>query len=130
MTVNNVNALLNYTKTQPVSQADQTGLKQDELTKDSFGQVMTKLSDTIKSLQMESAGTVASVFSTALLSFCCVASSVLPESSCMGLSVPCTCKFLSALAVSIGSAGCTADATVPADSIWRLLIVSLNFVMT
>ena len=60
MTVNNVNALLNYTKTQPVSQADQTGLKQDELTKDSFGQVMTKLSDTIKSLQMESAGTVAS----------------------------------------------------------------------
>ena len=60
MTVNNVNALLNYTTTQPVSQADQAALKQDELTKNSFGQVMTKLSDTIKSLQMESAGAVAS----------------------------------------------------------------------
>ena len=60
MTVNNVNALLNYTTTQPASQADQAALKQDELTKNSFGQVMTKLSDTIKSLQMESAGTVTS----------------------------------------------------------------------
>ena len=59
MTVNNVNALLNFTTTQ-AAQPDQTGLKQDALTRGSFGQVMTKVNDTIKSLQMEAASVVAS----------------------------------------------------------------------
>ena len=57
MTVNNVNALLNFTT---AGQPDQAVLKQEELTRGSFGQVMTKVNDTIKSLQMESAGIVAS----------------------------------------------------------------------
>ena len=60
MTVNNVNALLNFTTPQAAAQPDQAGLKQDDLTRNSFGQVMTKVSDTIKTLQMESAGIVAS----------------------------------------------------------------------
>ena len=60
MTVNNVNALLNYTTTQPAVQADQAGLKQDELSQNSFGQVMTKINDAVKSLHLESAGIVAS----------------------------------------------------------------------
>ena len=60
MTVNNVNALLNFT-TQQISQSDQAGPLQNDLTRNnSFGQVMTKVNDTIKSLQMEAAGTVAS----------------------------------------------------------------------
>ena len=63
MTVNNVNALLTYA----TSQAGQSeaALKQDELTKSSFGQVMTKVNDTIRSLQTEAAGTVASAAQTA-----------------------------------------------------------------
>ena len=63
MTVNNVNALLTYA----TSQAGQpeAALKQDELTKSSFGQVMTKVNDTIRSLQTEAAGTVASAAQTA-----------------------------------------------------------------
>ena len=60
MTVNNVNALLNYTTPQAAGQPDQAGMKQDDLTRNSFDQVMTKVNDTIKSLQMESAGVVAS----------------------------------------------------------------------
>ena len=60
MTVNNVNALLNFTTPQTAGQPDQAGLKQDDLTRDSFGQVMTKVNDTIKTLQTESAGTIAS----------------------------------------------------------------------
>ena len=60
MTVNNVNALLNYTTPQATVQPDQAGLAQDDLTRNSFGQVMTKVNDTIKNLQMEAAGTVAS----------------------------------------------------------------------
>ena len=59
MTVNNVNALLNFTTPQAV-QPDQAGVKQDDFTRSSFGQVMTKVNDTIKTLQLESAGTVAS----------------------------------------------------------------------
>ena len=60
MTVNNVNALLNFTGTQATSGAEQAVLKQEELTRNSFGQVMTKVNDTIKSLQVEAAGIVAS----------------------------------------------------------------------
>ena len=60
MTVNNVNALLNYTTPQAATQPDQAGLKQNEFTQNSFGQVMTKVNDTIKNLHMEAAGTVAS----------------------------------------------------------------------
>lgn len=57
MTVNNVNALLNYVSRQQTPQADQTGIKQDESTKNSFGQAMTKAGDTIRSLHAEAAGT-------------------------------------------------------------------------
>lgn len=52
MTVNNVNALLTYTS----SQIDQTGMKQEEIAKDSFTQVMAKASDTMSSLKAELAG--------------------------------------------------------------------------
>ena len=52
MTVNNVNALLNYT----AGQTDPAGMKQDELAQDSFNQVMAKVSDTISSLRTEAAG--------------------------------------------------------------------------
>lgn len=55
MTVNNVNALLNYTAAQTTGQAQ-------EIAKDSFGKVMTKVNDTIKNLHAEAAGsTVATV---------------------------------------------------------------------
>ena len=59
MTVNNVNALLNFTTPQAAGQPEQA-LKQDELTRSNFGQVMTKVSDTIRSLQVEAASVVAS----------------------------------------------------------------------
>ena len=52
MTVNNVNALLNYT----AGQTDPAGMKQDELAQDSFNQVMAKVSDTISTLRTEAAG--------------------------------------------------------------------------
>ena len=52
MTVNNVNALLNYT----AGQTDPSGMKQDELAQDSFNQVMTKVSDAISSLKSDLAG--------------------------------------------------------------------------
>ena len=65
MTVNNVNALLNYTTPQTAGQPDQAGFAQDDLTRNSFGQVMTKVNDTIKTLQMESAGAVASTVRSA-----------------------------------------------------------------
>ncbi|MBD5505832.1 MAG: hypothetical protein HDR09_19345 [Lachnospiraceae bacterium] len=52
MTVNNVNALLNYT----AGQTDPAGMKQDGLAQDSFNQVMAKVSDTISSLRTEAAG--------------------------------------------------------------------------
>lgn len=58
MTVNNVNALLNYTS--PQAGQPEAALKQDELTRNSFGQVMTKVNDAIRSLQTEAAGIVAS----------------------------------------------------------------------
>ena len=61
MTVNNVNALLNFTASQTASSPEQAVLKQEELTRNSFGQVMTKVNDTIKSLQVEAAGIAASV---------------------------------------------------------------------
>lgn len=60
MTVNNVNALLNFTTSQTAGQPDLAGVRQEELTRSSFGQVMTKVGDTIKNLQMESASVVAS----------------------------------------------------------------------
>ncbi|MCH5260684.1 MAG: flagellar hook-length control protein FliK [Lachnospiraceae bacterium] len=60
MTVNNVNALLNFTTSQAAGQPDLASIKQEELTGSSFGQVMTKVGDTIKNLQMESASVVAS----------------------------------------------------------------------
>lgn len=63
MTVNNVNALLTYAASQ-AGQPD-SALKQDELTKSSFGQVMTKVNDTVRSLQAEAAGTVVSAAQTA-----------------------------------------------------------------
>ena len=62
MTVNNVNALLNYATSQ-AGQSD-AAAKQDELTKSSFGQVMTKVNDTIRSLQTEAAGNVVSAAQT------------------------------------------------------------------
>ena len=52
MTVNNVNALLNYT----AGQTDPAGMKQDGLAQDSFNQVMAKVSDTISTLRTEAAG--------------------------------------------------------------------------
>ena len=52
MTVNNVNALLNYT----AGQTDPSGMKQGELAQDSFNQVMTKVSDAISSLKTDLAG--------------------------------------------------------------------------
>lgn len=52
MTVNNVNALLTYTS----SQIDQTGMKQEEIAKDSFTQVMAKANDTMSNLKAELAG--------------------------------------------------------------------------
>lgn len=52
MTVNNVNALLTYTS----SQIEQTGMKQDEIAKDSFTQVMAKANDTMNNLKAELAG--------------------------------------------------------------------------
>lgn len=52
MTVNNVNALLNYT----AGQTDPSGMKRDELVQDSFNQAMAKASDTINSLRTEAAG--------------------------------------------------------------------------
>lgn len=64
MTVNNVNALLNYTaaQTQTTGQSEQADAKQLEIAKDSFGKVMTKVNDTIKNLHAEAAGsTVAAV---------------------------------------------------------------------
>ena len=63
MTVNNVNALLNYAT--PQTGQPEEALKQDELTRSSFGQVMMKVNDTIKSLQTETAGIVASAAQTA-----------------------------------------------------------------
>ena len=63
MTVNNVNALLTYAASQ-AGQPD-AAAKQDELTKSSFGQVMTKVNDTIRSLQTEAAGNVVSTAQTA-----------------------------------------------------------------
>ena len=63
MTVNNVNALLTYAASK--TGQPEAAVKQDELTKGSFGQVMTKVNDTIRSLQTEAAGTVASVAQTA-----------------------------------------------------------------
>ena len=58
MTVNNVNALLNYAS--PQTGQPEAALKQDEPTRNSFGQVMTKVNDAIKSLRTEAADTVAS----------------------------------------------------------------------
>ena len=55
MIVNNVNALLNYT----AGQTDPSGMKQDELTQDSFNRVMAKASDTISSLKTDLAGNAA-----------------------------------------------------------------------
>ena len=63
MTVNNVNALLNYTS--PQAGQPEAALKQDELTRSSFGQVMTKVNDAIRSLQTEAAGIVASAAQSA-----------------------------------------------------------------
>ena len=60
MTVNNVNALLNFTTSQAAGQPDLAGVRQEELTSSSFGQVMMKVGDTIKNLQVEAAGVVAS----------------------------------------------------------------------
>ena len=59
MTVNNVNALLNFTTSQAAGQPDLAGVRQEELTRSSFGQVMTKVGDTIKNLQVEAASVVA-----------------------------------------------------------------------
>ena len=59
MTVNNVNALLNYTSPQTAA-ADQTAFQQDEFTRDSFGQVMTKVNDAVRNLQTQAAGAVSS----------------------------------------------------------------------
>lgn len=55
MTVNNVNALLNYT----AGQTEISGMKQDESAQDTFNQVMAKVSDTISSLKTELAGNAA-----------------------------------------------------------------------
>lgn len=59
MTVNNVNALLNFTTPQ-TNQADQTG-RQDGRTGDSFGQAMSKAGDTLKSLQTQNLGAASAV---------------------------------------------------------------------
>ena len=59
MTVNNVNALLNFTTSQAAGQPELAGIRQEELTRSSFGQVMTKVGDTIKNLQVEAASVVA-----------------------------------------------------------------------
>ena len=66
MTVNNVNALLNYTaaQTQATGQTDQTGAKQQEIAQAGFGKIMSKVNDTIKELHAQAAGnTVATVSS-------------------------------------------------------------------
>lgn len=52
MTVNNVNALLNYAG----GQTDIAGVKQDGAAQDTFNQVMAKASDTLSSLRTEAAG--------------------------------------------------------------------------
>ncbi len=52
MTVNNVNALLNYAG----GQTDISGVKQDGAAQDTFNQVMAKANDTINSLRTEAAG--------------------------------------------------------------------------
>lgn len=55
MTVNNVNALLNYA----AGQTDISGMKQDELAQDTFNQVMAKASNTMSSLKTDLAGNAA-----------------------------------------------------------------------
>lgn len=65
MVVNNVNALFAYTQSQAAGQTDQV-MKQDEFTKDSFGQVMSKVNDSINSLKAELAGGAAAVNQTAV----------------------------------------------------------------
>lgn len=52
MTVNNVNALLNYAG----GQTDIAGVKQDGAAQDTFNQVMAKANDTLSSLRTEAAG--------------------------------------------------------------------------
>ncbi|MCM1123878.1 MAG: flagellar hook-length control protein FliK [Eubacterium sp.] len=66
MTVNNVNALLNYkaAQTQVTGQIDQTEAKQQEIAQAGFGKIMSKVNDTIKELHAQAAGnTVATVSS-------------------------------------------------------------------
>lgn len=65
MTVNNVNALPGYTAPQTAAKADQTGMRQDEITKGSFDRVMTKMGDTVRNLHAELAGTAAAAVSPA-----------------------------------------------------------------
>ncbi len=55
MTVNNVNALLNYAG----GQTDISGVKQDGAAQDTFNQVMAKANDTINSLRTDLAGNAA-----------------------------------------------------------------------
>lgn len=55
MTVNNVNALLNYAG----GQTDISGMKQDMPAQDTFNQVMAKANDTINSLRTDLAGNAA-----------------------------------------------------------------------
>ena len=61
MTVNNVNALLNFKTSQTAGQTEQAGAKQEELVKGSFDKIMTKVNDTLKSLHADAAGTTAAV---------------------------------------------------------------------
>lgn len=56
MTVSNVNALLNYAAGQTTVQTDQAGAQQEELVKNSFDQIMTKVNDAMGSLRTELAG--------------------------------------------------------------------------
>ena len=60
MTVNNVNALLNFPTPQAVGPSEQAGLKQDEFAQNSFSQVMTKVNDAVKNLRLEATGVAAS----------------------------------------------------------------------
>lgn len=63
MVVNNVNALFAYASGQAASQTGQAA-KQDEFTKDSFGQVMSRVNDSISSLKAELANGAAAVNQT------------------------------------------------------------------
>ena len=64
MTVNNVNALLNFNTAQATSQAEQAGTKQQETAQDSFGKIMTKVNDTIRNLHAQAAGGTAAAVSS------------------------------------------------------------------